>query len=783
MTLVSDYTDDFEDGSVDSAWQNGLYGGSGPTFTESGGQLTMHTVGGSSSAKVAGPFEFPPGDRTSLQIGSGCTTGHYIPYMIQRADGLSFGGSIGTYIGVEFPVPGYGGGTVHCMYANDDYSETLSEWVSCNTATHPWLRVGLADDGSYAYWDASTDGEDGNWERIKTFPIAGTPATFDAVVPHFELQYGGVGPTTWDFVLASFNLGSATPGHEPGPRDKAHTFADDFEDDVIGDWFLSPSGATETGGAIVLLGSGESETQRALTPNPTLDISEDWSAFRFDELPSGGSIELKVAAIGGGVIGAVARAAAAGRLEITAIADDATAEIDHVDYVASGALDGWIGIRVVGDTFTIATSPDGAVWTAVMAHTFSGAFTWDPVLVWAYARHGAGGGAVALLDWNTNGTTDLPSEAGGFGSVFGGDEEGGGGGEEPGVPALLRRRAYLALTIDGETPTMRPLEGLVQMDFRQLVTRGNVVLEREAPEWDHDLPVELAMGAGTNDVTRMSGILWEPGWALYPNRQTLALRGKLAYLERYKATEDLTLLALTGTATPTDKTLLMAVLDLVAAQFPLLTYDAGNLQDSGFPLGTVNPTLLTWKRGRTAASYVEDLMRVSVGRRLVERLSGTLKYIQIVGRPSGLSEHAFTQGVDVHRDATSVRTIRQAANHFTIRGLTVETVLGPFDSPPYLPDTITVPFDLQSDWIQAQDHADAMADYWKEELLRELVQADYSTARDDSLEPGQRIALNVPKVHVTEPVWLPRVTCAVRGGKFRQRLGTVGGGLPAEPGA
>jgi hypothetical protein len=348
----------------------------------------------------------------------------------------------------------------------------------------------------------------------------------------------------------------------------------------------------------------------------------------------------------------------------------------------------------------------------------------------------------------------------------------------------VQQRTYLLPELGG-TPMYNALEATVDLDFERGVSQATIVFTEELDEWEHDMDVNVIMGAGTNNISRFSGVLWEPSWTLRPGRWSITCRGKLSRLETLRQTLRPGQLAedLTGTTTPTLGEYAQGLLDASG-----LDYDPGNISDDpSILLATVDPHPLMWKHNFTLRQQFDELQKVSVGRRLFESVGGELYFFQIIGRPRNVADLEFTQGVDIFASTDSVRTIREAKNYISISGYAKDAIeanritfedWAPND---FQPEGVYYPAEpVQSEWVQTTAHAEALFDYWAQELSRELVRINYSTFRDDPIGPGQTHALLFPGVHVTEPAWCRGVSISVRGGKFRQYVRGLAGGLPQD---
>jgi hypothetical protein len=347
---------------------------------------------------------------------------------------------------------------------------------------------------------------------------------------------------------------------------------------------------------------------------------------------------------------------------------------------------------------------------------------------------------------------------------------------------VVTTRAFLEVSVAG-TVVDDALEATVDLDFERGVSQATVVLATEPASWDHDVDVAVAMGNGTFNISRFTGLLWEPSWTLRPGRFSIFCRGRLSRLETFRQVNRPGQLPeeLTGTTTPTLGELAQGYLDATG-----LAYDPANIgDDPAILLATVDPHPLMWKHNFTARQQIDELHKVSVGRRLFESVGGDIYFFQIIGRPRSTADLEFTQGIDVFASVESTRTIRDARNWISVSGYAQDAVeANRIISEGWAPNTfqpegVYYPGEpVQSEWVQTTDHADALRDYWSQELSRELVKISYPTYRDDPIGPGQTHALLFPGVHVTEPAWCRGVSISVRAGKFRQYVRSLAGGLP-----
>lgn len=347
---------------------------------------------------------------------------------------------------------------------------------------------------------------------------------------------------------------------------------------------------------------------------------------------------------------------------------------------------------------------------------------------------------------------------------------------------VVETRAYLAATIGG-VPAENLLEATVDLDFERGVSQATLVMPAELAGWDHDQDVTVAMGNGTNNIDRFSGILWEPSWTLKPGRWSVFCRGKLSRLETFRQVnrpgqlpEDLT-----GNTTPSIGEYAQGLLNASG-----LAYDPANIgDDPAILLGTIDPHPLMWKHNFTLRQQFDELQKVSVGRRLFESVGGAIYFFQIIGRPRNTADLEFTQGIDIFASTDSVRTIRDAKNWISVNGYARDAneanriIFEDWAPNTFQPEGVYYPAEpVQSEWVQTVEHAQALFDFWAQELSRELVKINYPTYRDDPIGPGQTHALLFPGVHVTEPAWCRGVSISVRAGKFRQYVRALAGGLP-----
>src|SRR5579859_1397919 len=369
------------------------------------------------------------------------------------------------------------------------------------------------------------------------------------------------------------------------------------------------------------------------------------------------------------------------------------------------------------------------------------------------------------------------------------------------------------------------------------VTDGGVVWTESGVDIVYDDDITLTMGAG-NNVLRFKGLFRKFNYALFPRAVTLVCYGYLIRAHEYQNFEGdpgndpqmggLSLLALTGSATPTDADVVKAVLTRAG-----VSYTAGNILGTGVTWGSrgtvpVPAFTYVWRAGmmpgaqivmtgfggigQTALDYIPEWDKVSAVYtnatspagfyRTYETVNGIFRSL-IGGRPRNVVDFTFSEGIDIEANGQGTREYPIAnAAYVTghdypgisganpVRNVNGSTFVG-LQGNPFQPTSRPVPYEFASSFIEWALEADGgigmncerVGNALLADLNRETVTASFRTPRDDLITPGKTILVQGPggqpdRLGVAEPLWVDEVTTGIdENGMFYQELMGTGGGI------
>lgn len=289
---------------------------------------------------------------------------------------------------------------------------------------------------------------------------------------------------------------------------------------------------------------------------------------------------------------------------------------------------------------------------------------------------------------------------------------------------------------------------------------------------EDDLYVDA--GAG-NNVRRFTGRLRAFRTSAFPKGLEMVSMGTLGYADEWAPDEDIELFDLLGTDSGTDQEIVRAVLDRVVRA----TYVSGNIGGRGVALGLEAPTAFIWRAGTSAWQYIQQLDRATLYR-TYQDAAGVIHRVAMVGHPSGTPAATLSDN-DALDNATGNRSTARTRNAVRVTGwdygnrtsrsgqvANEEGTYGSNDfqgngSNPttrYL-ETFSSPL-IESgtdedgvvdgrDGLNASDiAAEVLAD-----VNKEFVEAQVPTWRDDAIEPGTTILLDMlNRLAIGEPMWV-----------------------------
>lgn len=340
---------------------------------------------------------------------------------------------------------------------------------------------------------------------------------------------------------------------------------------------------------------------------------------------------------------------------------------------------------------------------------------------------------------------------------------------------------YVQCTINGSQPSQQVAKARVESSFADPVSRGYVTFH-SAPSWGHGDDVTIAMGNGTNNVTRFTGTVFEGDYLNSGPTFELVCRGPLWRVQKYRNPypKGLTLLDLTG-GPATDEAIARAVLDVVG-----VSYNSGNIGGTGIVRGGLAAVAYTWRKGEGALEYLQRLSKASLGYRMIETIGGDIFRVQVLGRPRGSSDFSFTEGIDIFEGAHTQRSTFETYTAWSVNGFDYGDGLGPVNfSVPTDPGSAEV-FTFSSEMIERALESDPgggvsaelVLEYVRAESDHEIVKiSGLSTPRDELYGPGQTHNVNSALVGVTgENLWVMGVTAQGDDQWFTHTFEYVGGG-------
>jgi hypothetical protein len=266
--------------------------------------------------------------------------------------------------------------------------------------------------------------------------------------------------------------------------------------------------------------------------------------------------------------------------------------------------------------------------------------------------------------------------------------------------------------------------------------------------------------------------------------------GTLAYAAEWAPDEDILFEDEFPTG-DTDQNIVKWALDHV----PGVSYTGANIAGTGVTLGTEAPDVFDWKKGVSAWTYIQNLDRATLYRTYQQR-DGTIKRVQMIGHPN--TTDAFTLAAeDVLEGSTGSRDTERTRNAVRVVGHDYGDGGGPtlgFDSGAYGSLDGTGPDEwkletFSSDLIEdgnddvgsplglggldAQDIAEAILP----DVLKEFVEAEIASWRDDTHGPGQTCLLDMlTRMAIGESMWVWRYAWEIEDG-WTSHYSLSGGGV------
>lgn len=322
------------------------------------------------------------------------------------------------------------------------------------------------------------------------------------------------------------------------------------------------------------------------------------------------------------------------------------------------------------------------------------------------------------------------------------------------------------------------------------------------PSSNEEKPITVVAGAG-NNTTRFTGVVRRFRPSGFPKGVELVATGTLAYAAEWAPDTDLDFLDdLFDASGATDQEIIRQALDLVP-QIGTGGYTSGEIDGTGIVLGLEAPEAFDWKAGTTAWSRIQSVDKATLYRTYQTR-DGSIKRIRMIGHPDTANDFTLAPQ-DILDGATGSRDTERTRNAVVVHGhdygddqdgpvlgfasgiFTGYAVYDGSDPTERFPEVFTS--DLIEDGndddgnplgyagIDAQDVADAI----KPDVLKEFVDAEIPSWRDDTHGPGLTCLLDcLARLAIGEPMWVRAYAWEV-GDKGWQTTYTLhGGGLQAQ---
>lgn len=394
------------------------------------------------------------------------------------------------------------------------------------------------------------------------------------------------------------------------------------------------------------------------------------------------------------------------------------------------------------------------------------------------------------------------------------------------------RSTYLGATFNG-VALSNILSASCRYGWKQNVPEATIFVPTDPfpGRQPYDQSVTLTMGAGSNNIVRFRGLFRKYNYSLWPRALGLYFRGYLTRALEYENNTwvmpdygGLDLATLTNTPTPTDTSVVQAVLSKAGVSF-----NARDVQGTGrvwASRSNANYLAYVWKAGGAgnvqtgfggvgegALAYIQKWDRVSavysgtltdpVGfYRTYETVNGIYRSL-IGGRPRSTAQLRFNEGVDIEPGAISSREYPVAnavyvtgadfgiAGANPVRNYNGATFVGQASNP-FQPSSRSVTYQFSSpfiEWGLGSDggigmNCEMVGNALLADLNRETVTVRVRTPRDDYIAPGMVITLGGPgnqpdRLGMGEPLWVDEVTTGVaEDGSFYQDITATGGGTP-----
>lgn len=279
--------------------------------------------------------------------------------------------------------------------------------------------------------------------------------------------------------------------------------------------------------------------------------------------------------------------------------------------------------------------------------------------------------------------------------------------------------------------------------------------------------ITVVAGAG-NNATRFTGRVRRFRTSAFPKGIELLAMGTLAYAAEWSPDEDILFEDEFPTGA-TDEELVEWVLD----QVPGVSYSGSNIGGTGTTLGTEAPEAFNWRKGVSAWAYIQALDRATQYR-TYQKQNGDIFRVQMIGHPSSSATTFTLEDEDILEGSTGSRNTEQTRNAVRVTGHdygVAGSALG-FDSGAFGDLDGTGPNEwrleeFSSDLIEDGNdedgdplglgglNAQTIAEAILNDVLKEFVDADILSWRDDTHGPGQTCLLDTAnRLAINEKMWV-----------------------------
>jgi hypothetical protein len=313
-------------------------------------------------------------------------------------------------------------------------------------------------------------------------------------------------------------------------------------------------------------------------------------------------------------------------------------------------------------------------------------------------------------------------------------------------------------------------------DLPSGVSQGSKISIRMGATWRSD-------GGDTHNVRRFVGYVREIDESGYPHSVVLHCKGSLYLLEEYENTLDnafddvgrpgYDFDTLVGTSSgATLRSIVTHVLDIVG-----VTYSLTNLDNPPHIYGDFAPEEFTWGTHQSALDFLHTVFEASTGERLFNSSDGTLYLASITGRPRSTNDLGLSADDVLATNASSNRNISGLRDQVVAEGY--DDGAGPFTA---IKGSGARSHRVTSSLIESDAFAGEIAQYWLDELNRELRKISIATWRDDVVGPAQTHLLAddlLARLGISGQFWVLTVTLEVANAAYTANLSYVGGGPAA----